>query len=160
MMTRFQQSGVLPVSVDEAWSLFIRGLSDSPASPIWPRGLSRARLESPVLERGARIRVTYRLGPLKSSVHYELARFEPPHRVEYRTLEDHPLKGGASISLIPLEGGSGWRWSGAYSPKNAAAYPALIGFKAVFEPLFFRALRKRISETFPFRADTRSGRVA
>lgn len=111
-------------SADVIWEQLVLGMTDSEKSWLWP--LEYENTPEPPEggpSVGCIMKMTYRVPrfdkpeiPAKPVTYsYQWPQYDPEARLlEYRSL-DHPLKGGAIIQVVPLDGDrSQLRWDGAY----------------------------------------------
>lgn len=135
-----------PLSAEDAWKTIVGAFTDSARSQVWPHRFSEIRSLSAPLKKGSQLEVRYKLGPLKTRTHYRVAQFDSPRTLRYEAGPDHPLRGGAEISVIESPGGSKIKWSGSYQAKGPLSALSLVWLKKVYEPRFFREIAKNFEE--------------
>ena len=128
---------------DELWGLMKSAFENPADSPIWPVELDEVH---PVeLQEGATVEGTYSIGPFNSHLCYQITEFLPGRQFSYESGEDHPLKGGATVRIVPRYDESTLRWTGHYRPRVHFAAPAAVAFvKLYFIRHFFGALEAKL----------------
>jgi len=121
------------LSPEALWSHLEATFTDSRSASLWVNDLSTVRLVSPTLAKDAIIAEQITGAP--APVHYRLVRFDKGHLLEYRALEGHPLKGGATVEVAPTAAGSELRWEGVYQ-----GTPKALARLDQFSKAFFRRL--------------------
>ncbi|WP_158501688.1 SRPBCC family protein [Vitiosangium sp. GDMCC 1.1324] len=115
---QFSQSFPTTLVPELLWAEFTRALLDSKNAVLWSNDVSTIRtLQPPPLAVGSVLAVTM-LGR-GAVVHYRVKRFEPPHLLEYASLQGHILAGGATVSVERSMGGSTLCWQGEYRGTEA-----------------------------------------
>ena len=128
-------------SPDELWRTLERALDDSTTVPEWPSHLSRLQRLSET-----ELAATYSGFGSSSTYHYALESRPEARSFRYDAIPGlHPLKGGADVAVVSNGSGSDLVWTGAYEA-GLRQLPQALAFKLVFEPRFFRALRKGLEE--------------
>lgn len=155
------------LSAQELWRELTRCFEDSDASALWPKGLESLRCDQ--LEQGARVKATYKMGPLRARQSYRIPVFDPQARVlEYRAGRAHPLDGGGRVEIEPVGQGARLRWSGSYRVRlRPDSVGAALYVKLFFEDRFFDTIARNLRAIEDARAPRptpeqrgRSGRTA
>lgn len=150
MELHFSRDIEVPMPARDLWRLLREALRDSAASPVWPHSLSRLRLG----RDGETLEATYIVGPLHRTVHYRLIDVREGESFSYEALADHPFEGGATVSVVALDGASVLHWEGTYSFPVTGLVPALF-FRLGYRDRFFAALEARLQH----QARTRRRRI-
>lgn len=136
------------MDADQLWVSIAACFVDSTRAPLWPPGTARLRLLGDELRTGAVVEARYEMlrVPLPP-VHYSLLRYDAAARsLQYWTEPDHPLWGGAEVSVRETPSGSVLSWHGAYQARGLAGTTLLYWVEHVYVPRFFGALAKRLRE--------------
>lgn len=135
------------LSCDQLWALLQAAFVDSRQSPLWPRQFETLRSEAG-LTTGARIDATYHVGPLDTFQSYIIPEADPEaHSFSYQNGHEHPLVGGGTVTLHPVEGGCILHWTGGYDvPWRPRSLGAAAFVKLWFEGRFFDTIRHNIRQ--------------
>lgn len=126
---------------DALWNTLERALDDSTQVPEWPSHLSELHRVSK-----DELAATYRGFGSASTYHYALEVRPEERAFRYQAIPSrHPLVGGADVAVVPTGAGSDLVWTGAYEA-GLRQLPQALAFKLVFEPRFFRALRRGLED--------------
>ena len=128
----------------ELWTLIKQAFENPAESVIWPVELEEV---NPVeLRCGAIVEATYKIGPLRARPSYRITEFERGHSFSYESTADHPLQGGATVEVEPMEPrGSTLRWHGSYRPRLHPLAPGAVAFvRLYFLRTFFAHLASRL----------------
>src|SRR5690554_4371610 len=113
-MLSFDRTIDTRLSPDTLWELLVEAFEDPAHSRIWPIELDEV---SPItLRPGATLEATYKLGPLHTHQSYVIGEVVDGQSLSYSALPSHPLKGGATVSVLESLRGSQLRWVGNYTP--------------------------------------------
>ncbi|RAL22436.1 hypothetical protein DL240_11355 [Lujinxingia litoralis] len=125
------------------WELVVEAFEDPANSRIWPIELDEV---SPItLRPGATLSATYRFGPLHTHQNYMITEVVDGQSLSYCSQASHPLKGGATLSVLESLKGSQLRWVGSYRPRLHPLAPgALLFVRLYFLNAFFARLEHRL----------------
>ncbi|TXD40792.1 hypothetical protein FRC96_04960 [Lujinxingia vulgaris] len=142
-MLSFDRSIDTRLSPEVLWELLVEAFEDPAHSRIWPIDLDEV---SPItLRPGATLEATYKLGPLHTHQRYVIGEVVEGQSLSYSALGSHPLKGGATVSVLESLQGSQLRWVGNYTPRLHPLAPgALLFVKLYFLNAFFSSLEHKI----------------
>ena len=143
MKTTFQRRITTKLPPTDLWNQIVAAFENSASHPFWPKEMERAQCSH--LKMGALVHVKYK-GFMKSTpVTYRITSFHPDrHSLRYESTGDHPLDGGATVSVLPSpKGGSELHWNGAY---DYPWYSPLGMFLPYFLSRFFARLRENLRE--------------
>ena len=133
------------------WELMVGAFENPATSPVWPVDLEEV---DPVkLKAGQTVEGVYKLGPIKSRLSYHITDFDPPRAFSYRSDDDHPLAGGATVEVQHRRAGtSALRWHGHYKTRLHLKAPAAYLFvRFYFLDTFFGRLEANLQKVAPGR---------
>jgi hypothetical protein len=139
----YSHTWTIPASREQVWLIFERAFQNSVEVTLWPHKLSEihSKKQTP-LKAKTRLMATYKMGPLKTQLPYEIQQLIPGQRLIYRTLEEHPLEGESEIELLDSVIGTEVHWFGYYEPKSFSSLVSLLAFELYFDKVFFSELKK------------------
>ncbi|WP_257463546.1 SRPBCC family protein [Archangium lipolyticum] len=121
------------------WAELTRALLRSQDAVLWANDVSTVSTLQPPLAVGSVI--AERIQPNGPVLHYRLVRFEPPRLLEYASLQDHPLAGGAVVSVEHSAGTTTLRWQGTYRGTEQQ-----LGVLDRFRAAFFASLAVQLRQ--------------
>lgn len=122
------------------WDEFDLALKESSQSWLWPKS---STVKGEGLKNGEPIQVTYQFVLANPSYRYLLEVNPEEFRFRYFVAdEDHPFSGGATITILPVEGGSLLIWKGEYNTEDSGALSRLVFQR--FEKRFFKELKENL----------------